>query len=76
MLRSRITPDEDTNNNNTINILESDTKKDETANSCNKCNKLHELLRHKDQKNKKRFSLGKRVRQLYIFLLHKQKLFH
>ena len=67
MLRSSIT-DEDTSNNNTINILESDTKKDETTNSCNKCNKLYELLRNKDLKNKKRFSIGKRVSPLYIFL--------
>ena len=67
MLRSSNITDEDTSNNNTINILESHTKKDETTNSCNKCNKLYELLRHKDQKNKKRFSIGKRVRPLYIF---------
>ena len=67
MLRSSNITDGDTTNNNTINILESDTKKDEITNSCNKCNKLYELLRHKDQKNKKRFSIGKRVRPLYIF---------
>ena len=66
MLRSSNITDEDTSNNNIIHILESDTKKDETTNSCNKCNKLYELLRHKDQKNKKRFSIGKRVRPLYI----------
>ena len=60
MLRSSNITDEDTTNNNTINILESDTKKMKQQIRVISVIKLYELFRHKDQKNKKRFSIGKR----------------
>ena len=52
------------NSNNHMNIIPNDLKKEEST-TCEQCNKLHELLRH-NKKNRRKFYVGKRVRQVYL----------